>query len=72
MAATASPQQTPNVPHHNAWESAREFFRFSMPTNIFPKESEKKLATPSLHLKPAAAVNADSFYMYACGSINMP
>ncbi|CAP34478.1 Protein CBG16537 [Caenorhabditis briggsae] len=50
------------------WNSACQLFSLTPKAG---KDSFQFLTSPQ-RSKPAATVNADNFYMYACGSINMP
>uniref|UniRef100_A0A8R1IBB1 Uncharacterized protein n=1 Tax=Caenorhabditis japonica TaxID=281687 RepID=A0A8R1IBB1_CAEJA len=54
------------------WNSARQFFSLTSPKIGKDGDFSFHFLTSQQRSKPAATVNADNFYMYACGSLNMP
>ncbi|CCD72616.1 Nucleoporin NUP35 [Caenorhabditis elegans] len=76
VTATTVPQGSPSVTgsasQGGILNSARQFFSLAAPKVEKDKEFSFRFLTSPLRSKPAATVNADNFYMYACGSINMP
>ncbi|CAI2347769.1 unnamed protein product [Caenorhabditis sp. 36 PRJEB53466] len=54
------------------WNSARQFFSLTAPKIGKDGDFSFQYLTSPQRAKPAATVNADNFYMYACGSLNMP
>uniref|UniRef100_A0A1I7U3E5 Nucleoporin_N domain-containing protein n=1 Tax=Caenorhabditis tropicalis TaxID=1561998 RepID=A0A1I7U3E5_9PELO len=54
------------------WNTACQFFSSTAPKIGKDGEFSFQFLTSPQRSKPAATVNADNFYMYACGSINMP
>ncbi|EGT52008.1 hypothetical protein CAEBREN_25913 [Caenorhabditis brenneri] len=79
VAATSVPQGSQSttgsasiVPQGGLWDSARHFFSLTAPKIGKDGEFSFQFLTSPQRSKPAATVNADNFYMYACGSINMP
>ncbi|EFP09159.1 hypothetical protein GCK72_009901 [Caenorhabditis remanei] len=60
------------VPPQGLWSSAQQLFSFTAPKIGKDGEFSFQFLTSPQRAKPAATVNADNFYMYACGSINMP
>ncbi|CAI5446196.1 unnamed protein product [Caenorhabditis angaria] len=66
ISTSSVPTSTNSTNSSGVWEAAQNFFKNAK------KKSFTFLSTSSQRVKPAKSCDADSFYMYGCGSINMP
>ncbi|CAB3403031.1 unnamed protein product [Caenorhabditis bovis] len=78
MASSPSKNTPTGASPAGIFESARHFFSFALiapSTDLINKKdifAQFKFLTSPDRVKAASKLDADSFYMYGCGSINLP